>query len=263
MRMSRQYVVVAGLNDEATATAIRFYRAGIPVILMDVEDTPPDIYAHRNFSHLLTLGRKERFGVEARTFADYSYHTPADIKDSAAFVSRCIADRLIPCLREEELAALARDNELTLLCCVSLPSPPAAVTEIYALEGCRAPRTRYTVDYSGMVLYPALEYEALKATMDESGGLFKAPVDGVVQTIKSVGDAIRIHEPLLHIDRHNVESETEGILTGILPSGSYIKAGTVVARVEKGAKHIERLPAQSWAVAGAFLELFFYEKKLK
>ncbi len=260
--MKHEFVVVAGLNDTATATAIRFFRAGIPVVLWAVEESPPDLFMHRNFGNLPSLGRKERLGVTARTLADYAYQIDSSVKESGTFVRRAHGERIIPCLNTRETAELVNTGETMLFCCTPISVLPGDIPSVYAVEGCPAPGTRYCVDTSGMVLYPFLEQEPALAPIRDHI-MLTAPEEGVVQTLKSIGDRVRAGEPLLQVGRHKIGSDREGVVCGIVASGSFIEKETVVAVIAEKAVNMDRLPAESWAVAGAFLELYYYEKKLK
>ena len=260
--MKNDTVVVAGLNDAATATAIRFFRAGIPVILWAVEEAPPDLFMHRNFGNLPVLGRKERLGITARTFADYGYHIEPTPKSGREFVLRARGDRIIPCLNTREITEVIKNGENMIFCCTSLSAVPGTGEQVYAVEGCSAPNVRYTVDSTGMVLYPFLELDAGMAPFPENMVL-TAPEEGVVQTLKSIGDKIRRGEPLLQVGRHKVSAGGDGVVCGMVASGSFVEKGTAVGMIAEKAVNIERLPVESWAVAGAFLELYYHEKKLK
>ncbi len=260
--MNPDIVVVAGLNDAATATAVRFFRAGIPVILWAVEENVPDLFMHRNFANLSSLGRKERLGVTARTLADYAYHIDSSVKDGREFVRRALGERIIPCLNKQEVAGVVKKGDVMLMCCTPVSVLPGNIESVYAVEGCSAPGTRYTVDRSGVVLYPFLELEPAPDPL-RTEEVLKAPEEGVVQTHKSAGDRVRAGETLLQVGRHKVNAGRDGIVTGIVASGTIIQKETVVAVMAEKAVNTDRLPAESWAVAGAFLELYYYEKKLK
>ncbi|RMH63866.1 MAG: hypothetical protein D6677_06135 [Calditrichaeota bacterium] len=259
--MSDPSVYIVGLNDMATATAIRLYRAGIKVACV-APNGQPDIFSHRNFSAVPVLGRRERYGVVCRTCADYVYHTDDAPGETYAIMRRILAERHIPCLSIGEWQEMHFEYPPWLFV---LENPDGLTTHngvSYALRGVDFPLARLYVCRNGEVAYPFTDLEEWNRD-EETEGILKTSGEGIVQTIKKPGEAVRCGEPVLRINKHNICAQMDGVLEGVLPSGSFVSNGQPVARIlEKGRCPVYKLPVASQAVAGAFLELYLYLKKV-
>ncbi len=260
----RTAVYIGGLNDDATASALRLYRVGVPVVLI-APSRITDLYSHRNFSGVPALGRVERQAVKCQTFADYAYHATSPAQSIEHFITMACAERRIPCLTAEEWKEYADESNDGLLFLMddALSEIFKGRNALYALRGIKNVSARMYITEDGRVLYPFLDEEAAME-MPAMETIVRSSVEGIVQTIKAPGDTVIKGEPLLFTGMRKITSPVDGVLQGIMSSGAFVKPGDAVAAVS-GAESVNcfRLPVRSQAIAGAVLELYFYLKNLK
>ncbi len=270
--MPDQRILIAGSNDIATATAVRLYRSGFPVILLTTPH-PLDIHHKRTFSAAAYSGIKSVLQVTAVTFAGSIEQ--GDISEELTveeFVQFTHSNRRIPILMPDDLDKLATDSiaylfvaeaELSAL----LPDLLQTQSVQIGLEG--EAEARYSVyakgPCKGQVKYAFLEEDC----SDKGGGqkdaeTVRAPLEGVFTSQHTAGDLIHEKQELGRINEIPILSPAAGVINGLLNSGALIPAGTVFAEIASVGSTVSarHLPEEAFAVAGGVLEAVLFDQNL-
>ncbi len=270
--MTTPRICIAGSNDIATATAVRLYRSGFPVILFTTPH-PLDIHHKRTFSGAVFSGRKSVLQVTAVTFAGSIEQ--GDISEELTveeFVQFTHSNRRIPVLMPGDLTRLdantieylfVADAELSALLPESLQSQPVQI----ALEG--ETEARYGVYASGpcrgQVNYAFLEGDCSAERADHNKTeTVRAPLEGVFTSQHSAGDLVHEKQELGRINEIPILSPATGLINGLLNSGALIPAGTVFAEITSAGSTISarHLPEEAFAIAGGVLEAILFDQNL-
>jgi xanthine dehydrogenase accessory factor len=89
--------------------------------------------------------------------------------------------------------------------------------------------------------------------------LLRAPVDGVVEAVSSIGDMVNAGQTVAQVDGVPVKAEIPGVLRGMIRSGIRVPAGTKIGDVDPRADIEDCYQAsdKSLAIAGGVLESIF------
>lgn len=220
------FVVIRGAGDMASGIALRLRRAGIQVLLCDLEQ-PTAIRRTVCFSEAIRLGETEVEGVSAR---------------------RCCLEE-IPDLLDAGIVPVLADPEAD---CVSVLCPDAVVDAILAKRNlgthidmapavvavgpgftagvdCHAVVETMRGHTLGRVYYrgSALPNTNIPGLIGGCAGerVLRAPADGVFQGVRSIGDRVEAGDTAGYVDGQPMVCTIGGVLRGLLPDGTAVKRG--------------------------------------
>ena len=274
--MREEKICIIGTGQVGTACALRLFRAGFPVIMLE-KHPPADIYHHITFSSAYFSGKRTIEEITARTLPGaIEAGMEADIA-LEEFVLYQLKNREIALLNTTQAAILKNlQPAYALYCDVSffeeVDEHLAEECALIAL-GQNPPRqARYRIAdndiYLGRVEYPFLDErpasEIAAKSEQKDKEFIRAPLEGIFTSIKQVGETVREKEEIGRINDIPIFAPLSGRLAGLLNSGLMIPAKTVFAAIDKiSGKSAKILEPQAFAIAGGALEAVLYDINLQ
>ena len=250
-------VVIRGAGDLASGVALRLWRAGMDVVLLDVEK-PTAIRRTVAFSEAIVHGEQTVEDVTARlATAETAEET------LAAGMIPVLVDpegRSIPTLRPDALvdAILAKRNlgtEITDAPVVIGVGPGfTAGVDCHAVVETMRGHTLGRVIREGS----AIPNTGIPGLIGGFAGerVLRAPAAGLFHPLRDIGDAVTEGEVLATVEGKSMPATLTGILRGILPEGTEVfpgmKAGDIDPRCQRS--HCFTASDKALAVGGGVLE---------
>ena len=250
-------VVIRGAGDLASGVALRLWRAGMDVVLLDVEK-PTAIRRTVAFSEAIVHGKQTVEAVTARlATAETAEET------LAAGMIPVLVDpegRSIPTLRPDVLvdAILAKRNLGTKICDapVVIGVGPAftAGVDCHAVVETMRGHTLGRVIHEGS----AIPNTGIPGLIGGFAGerVLRAPAAGLFHPLRDIGDAVTEGEILATVEGKPIIATLTGTLRGILPEGTEVfpgmKAGDIDPRCQRS--HCFTASDKALAVGGGVLE---------
>jgi hypothetical protein len=274
--MSLPLITILGSADLGTACALRFFRSGFKVVLLE-EDIPKDVHYARNFSSVAYSGTKDINGVRARTPADLLQREALALEDfENSFLRFILNNNEIPFLSGDDIQSLLaiRTDYLVitkkeLLKNVVVQKLLEKGANQVAFNSINIEGAHYAIDGRGLVQYPFLmdsyEPKPIESTM-ENICLLKSKLSGIFSTQKEINTWVRANEEICKIGDISLHSPCEGMLSGCLNSGLYIAEGDILVEIskEKGGKNDGKIiPNNNTLLAGGALEAVLFDLNLK
>ncbi len=250
-------VVIRGAGDLASGVALRLWRAGMDVVLLDVEK-PTAIRRTVAFSEAIVHGEQTVEDVTARlATAETAEET------LAAGMIPVLVDpegRSIPTLRPDALvdAILAKRNlgtEITDAPVVIGVGPGfTAGVDCHAVVETMRGHTLGRVIREGS----AIPNTGIPGLIGGFAGerVLRAPAAGLFHPLRDIGDAVTEGEILATVEGKPMAATLTGTLRGILPEGTEVfpgmKAGDIDPRCQRS--HCFTASDKALAVGGGVLE---------
>ena len=259
-------VLIRGAGDLASGIALRLKRAGIDVVMTDLERSTA-IRRTVCFSQALTA---RRFTVEDVTAVRASAVTASGILSRGEIP--VLADPEAACrtfLRPDAMvdAILAKKNLGTRI--GDAPIVVACGPGFTAGVDCHAVVETMRGHYLGRVLYAgsALPNTGVPGLIGGFAGerVLRAPADGVFRPLLDIGASVRQGDVAATVDGVPMLCTLDGVLRGILAGGTPVrrgmKAGDIDPRCEPA--HCYCASDKALAVGGGVLEavLHFYSRR--
>ena len=250
-------VVIRGAGDLASGVALRLWRAGMDVVLLDVE-RPTAIRRTVAFSEAIVHGEQCVEDVTARLAAVETVE-----ETLAAGMIPVLVDpegRSIPTLRPDALvdAILAKRNlgtEITDAPVVIGVGPGfTAGVDCHAVVETMRGHTLGRVIREGS----AIPNTGIPGLIGGFAGerVLRAPAAGLFHPLRDIGDAVTEGEVLATVEGKPMAATLTGTLRGILPEGTEVfpgmKAGDIDPRCQRS--HCFTASDKALAVGGGVLE---------
>lgn len=251
-------VVIRGAGDIATGIALRLYRAGLQVMMTDLE-RPTAIRRTVCFSQVIIHGEMQIEGVWARRA-----ETPEEAeKIIAADEIAVIPDpegESIAVLRPEVLvdAILAKKNLGTTM--QDAPVVIGVGPGFTAGVDCHAVVETMRGHYMGRVIYKgsAIPNTAIPGLIGGFAGerVLRAPADGIFHQILEIGAVVKEGDVAGTVDGQPMVCTISGVLRGILPEGTPVFKGMKSGDVDPRdvLDHCYTASDKATAVGGGVLE---------
>jgi xanthine dehydrogenase accessory factor len=259
----RGLVLVRGAGDLATGVILRLVRSGFSVAALEVA-SPTAIRRSVAFSEAVYEGEARVEGLLARRAG------------SVGEAKRIALAGSVPVLVDPECDLLAELAPMALVDAImakrNLGTNAGLAGIVVALgPGFTAPRDAHAVietnrgHYLGRVIREGGS-EPDTGVPGLIGGrgserVVHAPVAGLVETLRSIGDAVAADEPILALrapdgGRSVVASPLDGILRGLIRAGIEVRSGLKIADVDPRGERAHCFTAsdKARAVAGGVLE---------
>lgn len=221
-------VLIKGAGDLATGVALRLYRAGLLVAMTELA-SPSAIRRTVCFSEAVRLGEMNVEGVTARLVPLDGQAVkdcwsqgcvPLVVDPSTALLNSLSFDVLVD-------AVIAKRNTGTAIhqapVVIALGPGFEAGTDCHAvietMRGHDLARTLYHGRARPDTGEPGLVGGQTKKR------ILRAPCDGIVRTLKSIGSAVQAGEPVATVGGQPMYSAIDGIIRGLLPDGYVATAG--------------------------------------
>lgn len=250
-------VVIRGAGDIATGVALRLYRAGLQIVMCEVE-TPTSIRRTVCFSEAVRQGEMEVEGVTARR---------ADLEELPALLEAGIVPVLVDpaadcaaVLEPDAVvdAILAKRNLGTTM--DMAPVVVAAGPGFTAGKDCHAVVETMRGHYLGRVIYQgsAQPDTAIPGLIGGYAGerVLRAPADGIFEGIRTIGDLVEAGDAAGYVQGQPMVCTISGTLRGLIADGVAVtkgmKCGDVDPRCEPD--HCACASDKALAVGGGVLE---------
>ena len=268
-------VLIYGLNDLATACALRLFRSGFQPVLC-APSQKNDLHSLRNFSAVLTGGKKVIEEVEAMTIAyAQQFYELSDQSSGEKICKHVLEDRKICVIDENEIKEINAIIHYLIAADNITDSINQVLSEInskfirlsnYSSEL----HANYTIsaakDTLGKVMYPFLSIEEENEKKNnDSENLYcvNAPIEGLFTADKSVNDLIIEKEIFGKINDIPILSPVSGKITGILHSGILLGKKEAIIEIDQSKKNDGRIiPFRCFAIAGGVLEAILFDQNL-
>ncbi|MBN2424881.1 MAG: hypothetical protein JXB44_07665, partial [Calditrichaceae bacterium] len=246
-------VLIYGLNDLATACALRLYRSGFQPVLC-APSKKNDIHSLRNFSAVLTGGKKVIEEVEAMTIAyAQQFYELSDQSSDEKICKHVLEDRKICVINETEIKEINAIIRYFITADDVTDSISHVLSEfngkfIMFSSDKSELHASYTIsddqDTLGKVLYPFLSIEeknVRKNNDSENIYCVNAPIEGLFTADKLVNDIIIEKEIFGKINDIPILSPVSGKITGILRSGVLLEKKEAIIEIDQSKKNDGRI----------------------
>ena len=250
-------VVIRGAGDLASGVALRLWRAGMDVVLLDVEK-PTAIRRTVAFSEAIVHGEQTVEDVTAKLAAAETVEETL----AAGYIPVLVdpEGRSIPTLRPDALvdAILAKRNLGTKICdapvVIGVGPGFTAGVDCHAVVETMRGHTLGRVIREGS----AIPNTGIPGLIGGFAGerVLRAPATGLFHTLRDIGDAVTEGEILATVEGKPMAATLTGTLRGILPEGTEVfpgmKAGDIDPRCQRS--HCFTASDKALAVGGGVLE---------
>lgn len=251
-------VVIRGAGDIATGIALRLWRAGLRLVMTDLEQ-PTAIRRTVAFSQAVIHGAAVVEGVTAQR------------ADSPAHALKLLETGVIPVLIDPQAA------------CIPVLKPAAVVDAILAKRNlgtkitdapvvvgvgpgftagvdCHAVVETMRGHYLGRALYEgsAQPNTGIPGLIGGFAGerVLRAPADGVFHQLLDIGAQVHMGDAAAEVDGVPMACTLDGVLRGILPEGTAVRKGMKAGDIDPrcAIEHCYRASDKALAVGGGVLE---------
>ncbi|MHB2156060.1 hypothetical protein ACX8XN_16890 [Calditrichota bacterium GD2] len=270
--MNWPVVAITGSGDEATAVAIRLFRAGFKIILVTQLKTV-DLHFHRNFTRVIYAGQGKVEGVSALTFSQaFQQNLITEEQNLFDFMRFALNDRQIPVIFLEELKrgqTLPADYLVKISDSIYEKLKPFLneKTRIIGFEKKQENDlwvSRETALW-GQVQYPFLDEKeaAARAEKPRLQKVIETPLEGVFIATKDINERVREREEIAKINDIPILSPYNGVISGMINSGAMVARHTPIVEITTGRVEINArwLPTEAFALAGGVLEAIMFDWK--
>lgn len=251
-------VIIRGAGDIATGIALRLWRAGIRVVMTDLEK-PVAIRRTVAFSQAVVHGEAAVEDVTARR-ADCPGQALEWLKNGVIPVLADPQGACVPALRPDAVvdAILAKKNLGTKI--TDAPVVIGVGPGFTAGEDCHAVVETMRGHYLGRVIYDGspIPNTGIPGLIGGFAGerVLRAPADGVFRRILDIGAQVKMGDVAATVNGRPMVCTLDGVLRGILADGTPVrqgmKAGDIDPRCEE--KHCYCASDKALAVGGGVLE---------
>lgn len=259
-------IVIKGAGDIATGIALRLYRAGMPLIMTDIEK-PTAIRRTVSFCGAITHGEYTVEGIRA-VFASSAKEAEKIAENGDIPV---LADKSAACVSEIKPVAvvdaiLAKYNTGTRISdapiVIAIGPGFTAKADCHAAVETMRGHTLGRMILSGRPIENTGEPGLVGGyTMER---LLRAPCAGIFEQTAQIGDSVKKGEAVAFVKNNDgkeaIRAKVGGILRGILTSGTEVfkgmKSGDVDPRCER--ENCFSASDKALAVGGGVLEAMLY-----
>ncbi len=258
MNGSRMRVAVRGGGDLGSGTAIRLWRCGFDVIVLET-DRPMSVRRTVSFSEAVYDGRaavEEARAILAESAEHamqvlHAGHIPLLVDPAALSLSALRPHAVVDAIMAKRNCGTTRSMAGSVVC---LGPGFSAGQDCHAVvETNRGP-------HLGRVIWSGTA-EPNSGVPGPVGGVttervVRAPVNGTLATVKSIGDVVTKGELIANVDGRPVRSEMHGIIRGMLRDGFEVRPGMKIGDIDPRLDPLlcRLVSDKSLAIAGGVVE---------
>lgn len=258
-------IYIRGGGDLATGVALRCYRAGLKIIITEVE-MPLAVRRAVSFAQAVYSGKTEVEGVIACRIKQP--------EDAFAVWKR----GEIPLLVDPAAVSLAQVRPQVLVDARMTKKPPelphpaadlviglgpgfTAGENCHAVVETKRGHTMGRIYWRGQAEENTGVPEAVEKRQNER--VLRAPNAGMLRGLKEIGDVVEVGEPLAEVDGKQVLAPFTGLLRGLVSSGVQVESGMKIGDIDpRTDAYLVRLVSdKALAMGGAVLEAIFGYKQ--
>lgn len=251
-------VIIRGAGDIATGIALRLWRAGLRVVMTDLEQ-PTAIRRTVAFSQAILHGEAVVEDVTARC-AETPVQALALLEAGVIPVLADPAGACIPALGPEAVvdAILAKKNLGTRI--TDAPVVVGVGPGFTAGVDCRAVVETMRGHFLGRVLYEgsAQPNTGVPGLIGGFAGerVLRAPADGVFHQLLDIGAQVKLGDVAAEVEGVPMRCTLDGVLRGILPEGTPVHKGMKAGDIDPRCRieHCYCASDKALAVGGGALE---------
>ena len=258
-------ILIKGAGDLASGTAVRLAHCGFQIVMTDLKH-PTSIRRTVCFSEAIRTG--------VQTVEDVTAQYAPSVEEISAIHRRghiaVLADPNALCVRtlQPEVvvdAILAKRNLGT--CLMDAPIVIALGPGFTAGVDCHAViETMRGHDLGRMILSGATQMNtgipgSISGFTTER--VLRAPRDGIFTEVRKIGDTVKRGETVAEVDGEPVITLIDGVVRGLLPSGTPVTKGMKSGDVDprSAVEHCYTVSDKARAIAGGVLEAILYFKR--
>ncbi len=269
-------IAIVGAGDLGTACALRLFRSGFKVIMIE-KRVAQDIHYIRNFVGAVYTGSKEINGVRGKTvsgFLEQESFAFDNFEDT--FLSFMLNNKEIPLLTEKDIDSINTVKITHLIITkddlIDIPAVKNLLNrdiKTIGFEGNSSTVLNYTINNSGLVVYPFLRNiytDNPLETKIKSAESIKSPIEGIFVADKEINSVVQIKDEIGKIDSIPIFSPYEGKLSGRLNSGAFVESGTEIAEItllKDNENDGRKIPEKFILLSGAVLEALMFDMNLQ
>ena len=251
-------VLIKGAGDLATGTAVRLYRAGIPVVMTEVAQ-PTAVRRTVAFSQCMYDGAAQVEGISARRAEDAGAarralergEVPVLCDPEAAILMELPFDGVVDAiLAKRNLGTAITDAPVVL----ALGPGFTAGVDCHGVVETMRGHTLGRVIYRGS----ALPNTSIPGLVGGFAGerVLRAPADGILHQLADIGATVAEGDVVATVEGQPMRCTISGVLRGILSDGTPVfrgmKAGDVDPRGKR--EYCDTVSDKALAVGGGVLE---------
>lgn len=255
-------VLIKGAGDLATGTAVRLYRAGIPVVMTEVA-RPTAVRRTVAFSQCMYDGAAQVEGIAARRAEDAGAarralergEVPVLCDPEAAILRELTFDGVVDAiLAKRNLGTAITDAPVVL----ALGPGFTAGVDCHGVvetmrghnlgrlltQGSAAPNTGVPGDVGGYTIQR----------------IIRAPADGAFEPLAAIGQRVEEGQPVARVAGRTACAQLTGVVRGMLPAGLAVTAGMKAGDIDPRcrAEHCFTVSDKARAIGGGVLEGLLY-----
>jgi len=251
-------VVIRGAGDIATGVALRLRRAGLKIVMTDIEQ-PTAIRRTVAFSQAIIHGETMVEDITARR-ADSPAQALALLEEDVVPVLADPEGACIPVLKPATVvdAILAKKNLGTRI--TDAPVVIGVGPGFTAGTDCHAVVETMRGHYLGRALYQgsAQPNTGIPGLIGGFAGerVLRAPADGVFRQLLDIGAQVKLGDIAAEVNGVPMTCTLDGVLRGILPDGTPVRKGMKAGDIDPRCKieHCYCASDKALAVGGGVLE---------
>jgi xanthine dehydrogenase accessory factor len=264
-------ILLRGGGDLATGVALRLYRAGIQVVIAEL-DRPLAVRRSVSFAEAIFEGQHIVEGIRARRLEPEQ-------------VPACLDAREIPVLVDPEAAILESDDRpFSFIAVVDgrlIKQPPAPLPVLVPLHVGLGPGFEAGVNCDAVIetrrshtLGRVYWSGSTQADSGQPEGdrrrVLRAPIDGILSARATIGEHVEEGQVIASIQqnehiKNNIQSPFSGVLRGLIHDGIHVTQGLKIGDVDPrdDASACFLVSDKALSIGGAVLEAIFSRAEIR
>lgn len=261
MGRNRSLVVIKGAGDLASGVAYRLFNSGLDVIMTEIE-RPLVVRRTVSFAEAVNLGKVTVEGIDACLAGSLEEVLsllekriiPVSVDPEAAIV-KLVQPAIVVDARMAKRNIDTTVGEAPLV--IGLGPGFTAGVDVHAvIETCRGHRLGRVIYSGGPIPNTGIPNAVDGHTLDR---LLRAPVDGIVNPLRSIGEQVEKGDMVAMVDTTPVYAELSGLIRGMLRENIWVPKGTKIGDIDprKNAEY-NTISDKALAIGGGVLEAVFH-----
>lgn len=266
INIMEQFILIRGGGDIASGVALRLFRAGFKVVMVELEQ-PLSVRRSVSFSEAIFNGVTSIEGIRARRL--YSINEiPTSLKNKE-----------IPVLVDKNLSFIKNhESQYPVLIDARMDKKPPEVNYYKKIPLVIGIGPGFTAGYDCNIIIESSrghflgrayrKGSALEDTGTPAGDptrILRAPASGIITNHTKIGDLLESGQMIASIDNHSIHAPFTGLLRGLIHSGIKVKKGMKIGDMD----HRTNLDLchyasdKAMAIGGSVLEIILSDSTIR